>query len=327
MPTFCRHNRLIQNCPICSREQGIERRPLLSSSTVGSSEQSSSAPARRKAGANPQRSGPGVKVQRLARETDDGYRSSLVPGLKSSVDAARLAEELACSAGRLMALESDPPGLYAEVADGASDLEQRTWLAFLIAYLCPLQGERPFAEIDRVRTSWPTFPDLEAQEVTAGPRSSFEPGHSARTFDAYLAWANRAGSQQAAFRGEPGWSPERRFDRLFERLALPGLDRDCRFDLLVTTGRLGLYELRAARLALGGANEVTIAAKRILGIGDPLLLERRAGELASACGVPLDALDLAFYNWSRTGERVTLGLGAGEPDSEVEQRARAALQC
>ena len=265
-------------------------------------------------------------MQRLARQSDDGYRSPLVPGLKSSVDAARLAEELAFSVARLTALERDPPGLYAEVADAASDLEERTWLAFLIAYLCPLEGERPFAEIERVRTAWPIVPDLEAQEVMAGPRSSFEPGRSGRTVDAYLAWANRAGSQQAAFRGEPGWSPERRFDRLFERLALPGLDRDCRFDLLVTMGRLGLYELRAARLALGGASEVTIAAKRILGIGDPLLLERRAGQVASACGVPLDALDLAFYNWSRPGERVTLGLGPWEPDAEVEQRARVALR-
>ena len=32
MPTFCRHNRLIQNCPICSREQEIELRPVVSSS-------------------------------------------------------------------------------------------------------------------------------------------------------------------------------------------------------------------------------------------------------------------------------------------------------
>ena len=32
MPTFCRHNRLIQNCAICSREMAVEPRPVLSSS-------------------------------------------------------------------------------------------------------------------------------------------------------------------------------------------------------------------------------------------------------------------------------------------------------
>ena len=30
MPTFCRHNRLVQNCPICAREQDVEMRPVVS---------------------------------------------------------------------------------------------------------------------------------------------------------------------------------------------------------------------------------------------------------------------------------------------------------
>ena len=46
----------------------------------------------------------------------------------------------------------------------------------------------------------------------------------------------RAGSQAAAFTGETAWTPERRFARVFERMALPGLHRDARFDLLVTLG-------------------------------------------------------------------------------------------
>ncbi len=58
-------------------------------------------------------------MRRLARGADDGYQSPLVPGLKSSVEAERLAEELAFAAARLDALASDPPGLYAEVADPA----------------------------------------------------------------------------------------------------------------------------------------------------------------------------------------------------------------
>ena len=39
------------------------------------------------------------------------------------------------------------PGLYAEVADPAAELEERTWLAFLIAYSGPLDGDEPFAAI------------------------------------------------------------------------------------------------------------------------------------------------------------------------------------
>ena len=87
-------------------------------------------------------------------------------------------------------------------------------------------------------------------------------------------------------------------------MALPGFHRDARFDLLVTLGRLGLYDLRPGALQLGGENEVTVAAKRILGIGDPLLLERRALELADACAIPLEALDARFLQLGtgRTGD-------------------------
>ena len=51
--------------------------------------------------------------------------------------------------------------------------------------------------------------------------------------------------------GDPGWMPERRFARAFERLALPGMNRAARFDLLATLGSLGVYELRAGALGLG----------------------------------------------------------------------------
>jgi hypothetical protein len=112
---------------------------------------------------------------------------------------------------------------------------------------------------------------------------------------------------------------------VFERLALPGLHREARFDLLVTLGHLGVFELQAGALKLGGNNEVTVAAKRALGIGDPLLLERRASDLAAACGLELAALDLGLDNWER-GERMTLGLdGETEPDPAVLENAADAL--
>jgi hypothetical protein len=281
-------------------------------------------------------------VRRVARGADDGYQSPLVIGLKSSEDTGRLAEELAFAAHRLRRLEDDPPGLYREVADAGADIEERSWLAFLIAYLCPLGvagtdegigggggvedgGEDPFAEIERVRTSWASgeMPSLDG--VRFGPRSAHDPARGTKTLEAYRTWAARAGSQAVAYTGDAAWAPERRFARAFERLALPGLHRDARFDLLVTLGRLGVFDLRAGSLALGGANDVTVGAKRAFGIGDPLLLERRASDLARACEIPLETLDVGLHNWQR-GERATLGLGAdGEPDLEALAAIRRAL--
>jgi hypothetical protein len=332
VPKFCRHNRLIQNCPICSREQAVELRPLLSSSAPRVSEpRTRSAPSGGSASARRPRSADalerrGVTVRRLRNTGDDGYRCSLVPGLKSSEEAGRLAEEMAFAATRLSVLASDPPGLYADVADPGGDLEQRTWLAFLIAYLYPLDRDDPFAAITAVRTSWDEAEQLRLEDVETGPRTAHEPGRGLETVSAYRAWAERSGSQATALLGDPGWNAERRFSRAFERLALPGLHRDARFELLASLGALGLYELRPGSLALGGANEVTLGAKRALGIGDPLLLDRRAAQLAEACSVPLAALDLALFNWER-GERATGGLGpTADPAPTQVDAALAALE-
>ncbi|MGB9185065.1 MAG: hypothetical protein WCB67_13470 [Solirubrobacteraceae bacterium] len=261
----------------------------------------------------------------MVRGSDDGYRVDLAPGLKSSLDAERLAAELAWAAARIARLASDPPGLYAEVADPGGDLEERTWLALEIAYLGPLDGEAPFSAIENVRVPWSAGTGPELDGVAVGPRGSHEPSRGQRTVDAYRAWAARAGSQAAAITGDSAWTPDRRFARAFERLALPGLDRGARFDLLVTLGATGTYELRAGALAFAGADPVTLAAKRLLGIGDPLLLERRAAELAQACGVPLEALDAAFFNWER-GQHSRLGMDPGlEPEPVMLSSARAAL--
>jgi hypothetical protein len=267
---------------------------------------------------------PGVRVRRLERAADDGYRSGLVPGLRASADAERLAEELAFAVGRLERLSTAPPGLYAEVSSGG-DVEERVWLAFQIAYLCPLDGEDPFAAIRSARTTWASGEAPVLEGVETGPRTTHDPDRGAATLAAYRAWASRAGSQAQAFTGEEGWNPERRFGRVFERLALPGLHRDARFDLLVTLGRLGVFELRADALGFGAPDEVTVAAKRAFGIGDPLLLERRSRTLAEACGVPLESLDLGLFNWGR-GERATVGLGPdAEPDAGALAGARGAL--
>lgn len=316
VPTFCRHNRFVQNCPICSREQAAELREVVSPKASPGSRGAS----RRGTSARPAT----VQVRRLARGADDGFRSPLVPGLKSSADAERLAEELAFAVTRLSRLRDDPPGLYAEVAEG-EDVEEQAWLAFLIAYLCPVNGEDPFAGIRAARRPWSSGAEPDLSGVPLGPRTAHDPTRGTRTVDAYRAWAARSGSQAAAFGGDPAWSPERRFARAFERLALPGLHRDSRFDLLVTLGRTGVFELRAGALHLGGADEPTLAAKRALGIGDTFLLERRAADLAEAAELPLEALDLGFYNWG-TGSHSDIGLEPGsEPDPPALDSTRAAL--
>jgi hypothetical protein len=335
MPTFCRHNRLIQNCAICAREQDIEMRPVVSpgghtprpARVGGSGGQGTAA----RSGAGSRSSGTrvgarqGITVRQLSREAEDGFRSSLVPGLRSGATAERLANEMAFSATRLARLAADPPGLYAEVADPAGPIEERTWLAFLIAYLGPIDGERPFAGVEEARTTWTSGEPPRLDDVSTGPRTAYDPARGLQTIDAYRAWAQRAGSQAAAFNGEPGWTPERRFARAFERLALPGLHRGARFELLSSLGRLGVYDLNAGALGFGGNDTVTVAAKRVFGIGDPMLLERRAADLADACGVPLEALDVALFNWERDS-RATLGMDpADEPDAAVLEAVQAAL--
>lgn len=271
------------------------------------------------------RAGAGLRVSQLARGVDDGYRSALAPGLRSSADAVRLAEELAWAQARLRTLATQPPGLYAALADRATDIEERSWLAFQIAYLGPLDGPAPFAAIERARSTWASGEDPSLAEAEVGPRGAHEPGRPARTPSAYRAWAARSGSQATAFTGEPGWGADRRFARAFERLALPGFDRGARFELLVMLGQTGCFDLQAGRLALSGSDHVTVAAKRLLGIGDPMLLERRAADLAAASGLALATLDVGFYNWERGG-RANLGMDpALEPDPETVSAVQAAL--
>jgi len=275
-----------------------------------------------------------LRVRRETRAQDDGYRTALAPGLRASQDAARLAEEIAFAAGRLAALATAPAGLFGEIRDRA-DLEQATWMAFLTVYLSPLQGDDPFVGIRRaLDAEWRAgeLPDLGG--IPLGPRTSHDPARGNATLRAYLQWTHGASGWAAGaaevFVGEPAWTAQRRFERLFERLTLPGLARMGRYDLLVTLGRIGLYELRAESLHVGGARGAegqdltTVAAKRLFGIGEPLHLERRARQLAEAMSVPVEALDLAFANWG-VGERATLGIASEARDPDVLERARSAL--
>jgi hypothetical protein len=295
---FCRHNRLTVNCPICSKEMDAELRskapPRPGRARPAAATKTPSA--RRSAARTPG----GVVTRRLARAQDDGYRNALVPGLRATADAERLAGALTAAADRLA-----PPGPHEAVAT-EPDAEQAAWLAFLLALVGP------------------DAPDAQAALVEAPPRWEDGappdlPADRARAVASYRAWAERAGSQAAGFTGEPDWSPRRRFARVFERLALPGLDRATRFELLVTLGAAGRFALEADSLQLGVDDDATTqAAKRVLQSGDRMLLERRARELAAATDVPLDALDRGFAVWGTPGAPVDL---TEEPPAPI----RAAL--
>jgi hypothetical protein len=312
MPTFCRHNHLLQNCTICAREQNFDARPVVSSSAPKSTqpreredrvgtESRRTARAAKSRAARASAGSRAVRVRRLARGVEDGYRSPLVPGLKSSEDAERLAEEIAYSAARLLLME--------QIAAGAAvEGVPESWLE--------MAAPGDASERTQMAISY----------VLAGPRG-IDPGDRLDDTVAGIdAWSARQGSIEAGFRGESSWTPERRFERVFERLGgIRGLDRDARYELLTLLGRLGVYELRGGKLFLSGENEATWAGKRALGIGDPLLLERRAADLAQACAVPLESLDLALHNWG-SGGRVADGLPEdAEPDEGLREQAQDAL--
>jgi hypothetical protein len=275
-----------------------------------------------------------VRVHRELRAQDDGYHCELVPGLHSSEDARRLAREIDFAVARLLALGASPADFYVQAGE-CVDIEQAGWMCFIAAYLSPTQGDEPFAGIREAlgACDWASgaVPDLEG--IALGPRSSHEPARGTETLIAYRRFAEHAGSQRQAFTGESEWTPQRRFVRLFERLALPGFGRMGRYDLLVTLGRLGLYKLSADSLQLvtrsAQASDLTPqAAKRVFAIGDPLVIERRAHALSEAAAIPIEALDLALYNWSVTAQgqqRATLGFPSEMDDTDTLGRAAAAL--
>ena len=148
------------------------------------------------------------------------------------------------------------------------------------------------------------------------------------TLEAYRTRADRAGSQAALLGGEGSLTPQRRFDRAFERLQLAGFTRGARYEFLLAAGRLGLLDVEPWSLMFGlgeAGDKTTLAAKRVFGIGDPMNLRRRAAELAVAADVPVAALDLALVNWALPGgDRITAGATVDE-DPGVVARLRRVL--
>ncbi len=276
------------------------------------------------------RAGSGVVVKRLARAADDGFRSELVPGLHAAADARLLAEQIAFAVARLAELRTAPPGLLAAATALSLDgrREEALWLVAQIAAIGPTEpwqpaGEPdPFAAIREAVVPWSGDEQPFVAPELRGPRGSADP---IATLSAYRSWASRAGGQAAGLAGDPSWSAERRFDRAFERLALPGFARGARYDFLVVAGALGIADLRPASLHLlaDARDPVLAAAKRAFGFGDPLVVARRAGEFAAAAALPIASLDLGLLNWARLADDPGAGRISAGSTAEPDPDARA----
>ncbi len=268
-----------------------------------------------------------MRVRRLTRAADDGYGSPLVPGLRATADAEQLAEEIGFATGRLAELAAAPPGLYADAAS-APDPDDGIWLAAQIVLLGPAEeADDPFGALRPIVVPWSAgVPELD--DFAFGPRSPFRDAATAqRSLASLRAWAQRLGGPAVALAGDAAWTPERRFERVYERLGtVAGIGRG-RYDLLTVAGRLGLAAVDAPSLQAVGNDATTVAAKRVFGIGDSLLIDRRAIELATEAEVPVAALDLALANLDRPAgqARMTVGASPEATDADAWARAAAAL--
>ena len=348
MPTFCRHGRFEASCAICRNEKAKAEPQPRRAAPKGQS-------ARRPASSGTTPAGPKARTRtivtgKLSRNADDGFSSDLLPGIRSSADVMFLAQELTRAEARLAALGGPDAGPWVAVAERAGD-PARAFVAALVVAVASPDESGSIATADAAMAALlaidPTLEALDhvagASEVSsildAGPRGPR--GHDAAgialAVPKQLA-ARNGGSLEAALVGEQAWSPERRFARLLDRLALRGLPRAVRFDLLVALGRTGALSVVADGLHLGN-DQVTHAAKRLFAVADVPLLEKRAAALVEATGVRWDALELALWNlaggdatgtgaaarWSTAKPPTTLGL-PGEVDEDLALTIAGLLQ-
>ena len=189
----------------------------------------------------------------------------------------------------------------------------------------PARGRRPVRRRSRrVRTPWgdAAGPRRRARSGRAAPTT---PRAASATLDAYVRFAERAGSQQLAFTGDPVWSRGAAL-RAHPRAARAA--RACTAARATTcSSRSGGSDATSSRrpgLLVAEDDPVTLAAKRVFGIGDRMTLERRARELARGRAGAGRRARPGARELGAHRTRITQGV-PDAADAGAQERARAAL--
>ncbi len=84
MPTFCRHGRFEASCAICRQEQAKTEPRKVTPSSKGTAARRPTSSAK-PAGSSTSTRSRSMVTGKLQRAADDGFRSELLPGVRSTV--------------------------------------------------------------------------------------------------------------------------------------------------------------------------------------------------------------------------------------------------
>ena len=88
MPTFCRHGRFEASCAICRQEKEKAEPKTVTPRAKGTAARRPSSSVKSATGTSTRSRG--VVTGKLQRAADDGFRSELLPGIRSTTDALAL---------------------------------------------------------------------------------------------------------------------------------------------------------------------------------------------------------------------------------------------
>ena len=333
MPTFCRHNRFIERCPICSKTLPGNEPPARTPQRAPEQRRARARGTRRRAR---RRAADGLRVHREGRAADDGYARELVPGPARLRRRPAPGGEIAFSSARL---PRSPRSRRAPTARRATRPRAATssgppGSCFLLAYLSPLPRASSRSPGVRGRARRGAEPRRHAassgtaRRRPRGPRSSHEPGSGTRDAAAYAQWAERAGGAGGGLHGR-------------RRRGRPSAASSACSNGSRCPGSAA-RALRAAGDARPARRSTSCAPTRCTGRRAARRARTRRRWPPSACSgsatrccssaaprrwprprVPLEALDLALFNWASpaSGRRS----GSGRSSDRRAERAGAAL--
>ena len=178
MPTFCRHNRFIERCPICSKTLP-ERAARAGGAQRAAGRRACRARAPRRRAARRARAARAcASAARGAPRTTATARRSC-PACAPPPTPSRLAQEIAFAGGRLLALAAEPPGLYGEARALAAERPRAGDVDLLPDRLPlpargrgPVRGHSPGARAlpSRLRPSWSG--ESARRPISTGSRSA-----------------------------------------------------------------------------------------------------------------------------------------------------------